>query len=232
MKHIISLCIASIVLSACNKQIEIESQNTETPNLIQFVNPFVGTKNMGHTYPGATAPFGMVQLSPETRLMNMYVDGKYNKEVYRYCSGYQYEDSTIFGFSHTHFSGTGHSDLGDFLLMPTTGKLQLEPANIESGEDGFCSHFDHKNEKAEPGYYSVLLNDYQIQAELTASERVGFHQYTFNEKDTAHIILDLMSNIYNHEDKNIWTFLRVENDSVVTGYRQTNGWAKPKKVFF
>ena len=232
MKHIISLCIASIVLSACNKQIEIESQNTETPNLIQFVNPFVGTKKMGHTYPGATAPFGMVQLSPETRLMNMYVDGKYNKEVYRYCSGYQYEDSTIFGFSHTHFSGTGHSDLGDFLLMPTTGKLQLEPANIESGEDGFCSQFDHENEEAEPGYYSVLLNDYQIQAELTASERVGFHQYTFNEKDTAHIILDLMSNIYNHEDKNIWTFLRVENDSVVTGYRQTNGWAKPKKVFF
>ena len=122
-----------------------------------FVNPFVGTQNMGHTFPGATAPFGMVQLSPETNQQAMFVDGKYNSETYRYCSGYQYEDSTIFGFSHTHFSGTGHSDLGDFLLMPTTGKLNLEPGKV--GEEGYHSSFSHETEIAEPGYYSVHLED-------------------------------------------------------------------------
>ena len=102
-------------------------QLTTAQNLTSYVNPFVGTKNMGHTFPGATTPFGMVQLSPETNQEPYAVNGKYNPETYRYCSGYQYEDRTIFGFSHTHFSGVGHSDLGDFLVMPTTGKLNLEP---------------------------------------------------------------------------------------------------------
>jgi putative alpha-1,2-mannosidase len=96
---------------------------------LKYVNPLTGTRNMGHTYPGATAPFGMVQLSPDTRLVPLLKDNKYNPETYRYCSGYQYEDTTIFGFSHTHFSGTGHSDLGDFLIMPTMGDLVLEPGN-------------------------------------------------------------------------------------------------------
>jgi predicted alpha-1,2-mannosidase len=159
-------------------------------------------------------------------------DGSYNQEVYRYCSGYQYDDSTIFGFSHTHFSGTGHSDLGDFLLMPTTGKLKIEPGSAGAPGSGYLSGFSHETEKAEPGYYSVILDDYRIKAELTASERVGFHQYTFPESDSVNIILDLMSNIYNYEGKNVWTFLRVENDSVVTGYRQTTGWARTRTVYF
>ena len=108
-----------------------------TGNLIQYVNPFIGTKNMGHTFPGATCPFGAVQLSPETNNPGMYIDGKYNPEAYRYCSGYQYEDSTIFGFSHTHFSGTGHSDLGDLLIMPESGALQLEPGNARIPHSGY-----------------------------------------------------------------------------------------------
>jgi predicted alpha-1,2-mannosidase len=202
-------------------------------NPVKYVNPFVGTKNMGHTFPGATTPFGMVQLSPETDNQPMFDrNGRYNKETYRYCSGYQYEDKTIFGFSHTHFSGTGHSDLGDFRIMPTHGELQLEPGHSDTLRSGYHSRFSHANEHAEPGYYRVHLDEYNIDAELTASDRVGFHQYTFPTTDSAHIIFDLISNIYHHDNKNVWTFVRVENDSLVTGYRQTKGWARTRLVYF
>jgi predicted alpha-1,2-mannosidase len=234
IKRVAILLITVFALAGCN---EHKSNNLANPaeveDLAAFVNPFIGTRTMGHTFPGATAPFGMVQLSPETNQVSMHkADGSYNQEVYRYCSGYQYDDSTIFGFSHTHFSGTGHSDLGDFLLLPTTGKLKIEPGSAGAPGSGYLSGFSHATEKAEPGYYSVLLDDYRIKAELTASERVGFHQYTFPESDSANIILDLMSNIYNYDGKNVWTFLRVENDSVVTGYRQTTGWARTRTVYF
>ncbi len=224
------LLILSISILSCAKH-----KTTERPvkELTSYVNPLIGTKNMGHTFPGATAPFGMVQLSPETNLVLMYNnDGSYNKETYRYCSGYQYEDSTIFGFTHTHFSGTGHSDLGDILIMPTTGKLITEPGKISESGSGWYSYFSHNNEQASPGYYSVKLSSYNINARLTASERTGFHQYSFPHTDSAHIILDLTSNIYNYDGKNVWTFLRVENDTLVTGYRITSGWARTRTVYF
>jgi len=204
----------------------------ENQNFIQYVNPFVGTENMGHTFPGATRPFGMVQLSPETDTQSYAVNGKYNPEVYAYCSGYQYKDSTIVGFSHTHFSGTGHADLGDFLIMPTVGKLQLNPGTADAPETGYRSRFSHKNEIAEPDYYQVYLTDYKINAEFTSSTRVGFHRYTFPKTDSAHIILDLISGIYNFDEKNVWTFVRIENDTLVTGYRQTQGWARTRTVYF
>jgi len=105
-------------------------------NLIQYVNPMVGTQRMGHTFPGATVPFGAVQLSPDTDTVGYWLDGKYNGKVYEYCAGYQYDDPTIVGFSHTHFSGTGHSDLGDFLIMPTTGALKLNPGIADKPESG------------------------------------------------------------------------------------------------
>jgi len=236
MKNTFILIILSVTLSSCQftkneKTIsaDLQSQNSD---LIKYVNPLIGTKNMGHTFPGATAPFGMVQLSPETNQQAYTIDGKYNPDTYKYCSGYQYNDATIFGFSHTHFSGTGHSDLGDFLVMPTVGKLNLEPGDANIPGSGYHSQFSHQNEFAEPGYYKVHLDDYGITAELTATERVGFHQYSFPESDSAHIILDLISNIYNYEDKNVWTFVRVENDSLITGYRQTNGWARTRTVYF
>lgn len=208
---------------------------SQQKNFIEYVNPLIGTKKMGHVFPGATAPFGMVQLSPETNYMNMFIDQKYNPKAYNYCAGYQYDDSAIFGFAHTHFSGTGHSDLGDFLVMPTVGKLNLEPGQVASPatpKTGFHSQFSHKNETAQVGYYKVKLDDYNITAELTASERVGFHQYTFPKSDEAHFILDMMYSIYNHEDKNVWTFIRIENDSTVTGYRQTTGWARTRIEYF
>ena len=208
------------------------SQNTEKPNLIQYVNPMIGTEKMGHTYPGATVPFGMVQLSPESDTIQYELDGKYNPDAYKYCAGYQYSDKTIVGFSHTHFSGTGHSDLGDILIMPTTGKLQLNPGKASNPESGYRSAFNHATEVAEPDYYKVKLEDHQILAELTTSARVGMHRYTFPESDNAHLIVDLIAGIYNYENKNVWTFVRVENDSLITGYRQTNGWARTRTVYF
>jgi len=201
-------------------------------DLTRFVNPLAGTFKMGHTFPGASVPFGFVQLSPDTDTVSYELNGKYNGEVYRYCAGYQYDDPTIVGFSHTHFSGTGHSDLGDFLIMPTQGPLKLNPGTDDKPGSGYRSRFSHATEKAEPAYYSVLLDDYGIKVELTATTRVGIHRYTFPKNGPAHIIFDLMSGIYNYPDKNVWTFLRVENDTLVTGYRQTNGWARTRTVYF
>jgi predicted alpha-1,2-mannosidase len=174
----------------------------------------------------------MVQLSPDTDTLPYEVDGHYNRDVYKYCAGYQYEDSTIVGFSHTHFSGTGHSDLGDILLMPTTGALQLNPGTADAPGKGYRSRFSHVNEKASPGYYSVLLEDHDILAELTATTRTGVHRYTFNEGGEAHVILDMVHGIYNDAGKNVWTFIRVENDTLITGFRQTSGWARTRSLYF
>lgn len=201
-------------------------------NLVKYVKPIIGTEKMGHTYPGATVPFGAVQLSPETDTISYEANGKYNGDVYRYCAGYKYEDKTIVGFSHTHFSGTGHSDLGDFLIMPTQGQLQLNPGIASNPKTGYRSAHSHINEVAEAGYYKVLLDDDHILAEMTTTTRVGMHQYTFPKSDESHIILDLMAGIYNYDDKNVWTYVRVVNDTLVTGYRQTNGWARTRTVYF
>ncbi len=200
--------------------------------LVQYVKPIIGTQRMGHTYPGATVPFGMVQLSPETDTIPFSVNGKYVPEVYKYCAGYQYDDKTIVGFSHTHFSGTGHSDLGDFLIMPSVGDLQLTPGTAADPKSGFRSTFSHANETAQAGYYKVLLDEGNITAELTATTRVGFHQYTFPASDQSHVILDLMSGIYNYDGKNVWTYVRVLNDSTIEGYRETTGWARTRTVYF
>lgn len=201
-------------------------------DLAKYVKPIIGTQKMGHTYPGATVPFGAVQLSPETDTLSYELNGKYNGDVYKYCAGYRYEDKSIVGFSHTHFSGTGHSDLGDFLIMPTQGKLQMNPGTADKPKSGFRSAFSHQNEVAEAGYYKVKLDDHDILAEMTATKRVGMHQYTFKKSDQSHIILDLMSGIYNYDDKNVWTYVRVVNDSLITGYRQTSGWARTRTVYF
>lgn len=201
-------------------------------NLVPFVNPLIGTEKMGHTYPGATLPFGSVQLSPETDSISYDLNGKYNGEVYKYCAGYRYEDKTIVGFSSTHFSGTGHSDLGDFLIMPTVGELKLNPGTASKPESGYRSRFSHENETAQAGYYKVKLDDYNILAEMTATTRVGIKRYTFPKSNQAHLIFDLMAGIYNYDDKNTWTYVRVENDHTITGYRQTNGWARTRTVYF
>ena len=210
----------------------VRAQTGSSENVTQYVRPIIGTQRMGHTYPGATVPFGMVQLSPDTDTIPYELNGKYNPDVYKYCAGYQYDDKSIVGFSHTHFSGTGHSDLGDFLIMPTVGELKLNPGTADKPRSGFRSAFSHSTEVAEADYYKVKLADYNILAELTATTRVGFHQYTFPASEQSHIVLDLMSGIYNYEDKNVWTFVRVENDTLVTGYRQTSGWGRTRTLYF
>ena len=224
MKLVVATIISFLSLTSFAQQ--------TSKNVVPFVKPIIGTQRMGHVYPGATAPFGMVQLSPDTDTIPYAVNGKYNPDVYKYCAGYQYDDKSIVGFSHTHFSGTGHSDLGDFLIMPTMGALQLNPGMATDTKKGFRSSFSHDNETAEAGYYKVKLDDYNITAELTASTRVGMHQYTFPKTDEAHIILDLMAGIYNYDEKNVWTYVRVVNDTLITGYKQTNGWARTRTVYF
>jgi predicted alpha-1,2-mannosidase len=229
LKHL-KLAFLFCLVAACDSD---NSYSVASKLYTDYVNPFIGTAKMGHVFPGATAPFGMVQLSPQTNFELMFEeDGSYNTSTYEYCAGYQYRDTTILGFAHTNFSGTGHSDLGDLLLMPTTGPLVLDPLKTPGGEKGYYSVFSHENEQASPGYYNVFLESYNIDANLTASDRVGFHKYTFPETEDAHIILDLVYNVYHHDNKNVWTFIRVENDSLVTGYRQTKGWARTKKVYF
>lgn len=234
MRPLIALAAFSFITSLTFSQ----GTSSPTPPLriaprpTMWVNPLIGTEKMGHTYPGATVPFGMVQLSPDTDTIPYEANGKYNRDVYKYCAGYQYTDKTIVGFSHTHFSGTGHSDLGDILVMPTSGPLQMNPGTADHPEKGFRSAFAHEEETAKPGQYSVKLQDHDILAELTASTRVGMHRYTYHASSDAHIILDLVHGIYNYDNKNVWTFVRVENDTLITGYRQTNGWGRTRTVYF
>jgi len=184
-----------------------------------YVDPFIGTDGHGHTFPGATLPFGMVQLSPDTRIDSW--DG---------CSGYHYSDSTILGFSHTHLSGTGVGDYGDIRFMPTTGHLQTHPGTEDNPETGYRSRFSHENEIAHPGYYSVLLEDYNIKVELTATDHSGFQKYTFPESDNAHIIIDLLEGVTS--DKIRYLEIEFISDTEIAGVRSTDGWADHQRVFF
>ncbi|MFI4968060.1 MAG: GH92 family glycosyl hydrolase [Gammaproteobacteria bacterium] len=189
------------------------------------VDPFIGTGEGGHTYPGATVPFGMVQLSPDTDHHSFH-------QGYKWAAGYRYEDDSILGFSHTHFSGTGHSDLGDVLLMPIAGEVKLEPGNPVKPGSGYRSRFDHASEEAEPGYYAVTLSDYGTRVELTTTRRVGLHRYTFPQNTPAHVLLDLRSSIYDYPGKILWSRIRVRPDGTITGFRETRGWAPGRQLYF
>lgn len=198
----------------------------------EYVNPLIGTDGMGHTFPGACVPFGIVQLSPDTDTIPHNVNGVYQPRAYEYCAGYQYSDKTIVGFSHTHFSGTGHSDLGDILIMPYTGKLHLNSGTADDPDGGYRSRFSHETEKAHPGYYEVVLSDYNIKAQLTATQRVGVHRYSFPNGENAKFVMDLNHGIYNYDGKTLWASIRVENDTLLTGYRITNGWSRTNYTYF
>lgn len=166
------------------------------------VDPFIGTRGTGHVFPGAVLPFGMVQLSPDTQTRPF-------KESYPWAGGYQYDDTTILGFSHTHFSGAGHSDLGDVLITPIAGDVRLDAGDVDKPSSGYRSRFSHDTERAEPGYYAVTLADYDVRAELTATMRVGLHRYTFPGGKPAHVLLDLRSIIYDYPGKVLWSRIRV-----------------------
>lgn len=189
-----------------------------TPEPVDDALPLVGTGGHGHTYPGATTPFGFVQLSPDTRT------GGWDA-----CSGYHYSDSTIMGFSHTHFSGTGGADLGDILILPLTGVLN-EPSNYKPLDSiRFKSNFSHDTELAQPGYYRVTLDTYNILAELTATPHAGMHRYTFPASSESHILIDLVHGIGH---KPVEEQLHVEKDNLITGFQRTDGWAKGRLLYF
>ncbi len=188
-------------------------------------DPMVGTGGGGHTFPGATVPFGMIQLSPDTAMPDF-------KHAYKWAAGYQYGDHSILGFSETHFSGSGHSDLGDVLMMPGVGKVQWDPGDPEKPGSGYRSDFSHATEVAQPGYYAVTLATPGVRVELTAGRRVGWHRYTFPKGEAAHVLLDLRPSIYNYPGKVLWARLRVRADGTVTGYRETRGWAPGRQLYF
>ena len=189
------------------------------------VNPMIGTGPEGHTFPGAALPFGMVQLSPDTQIRDFH-------HSYKWAAGYRYEDTTILGFSATHFSGAGHSDLGDFLVQPIAGDVRLEPGEIDKADSGYRSRFSHTTEQAHPGYYAVTLSDYDVRAELTATERVAVSRYTFPAGKPAHLLMDLRSSIYNYPGKVLWSRIRLRPDGTVTGMRETRGWAPGRQLYF
>lgn len=221
-----------LLLSAITMMAMCASAQAQQRTRSSYVNPMIGTAGMGHTFPGACSPFGIVQLSPETDTIPQNVDGKYQTEVYSYCAGYQYDDPTIVGFSHTHLSGTGHSDLGDILIMPQTGKLQLNPGTAKDPDSGYRSRYSHETEKASVGYYEVTLADNNVRAQFTTTPRVGVHKYTFPDVSEARLIIDLIHGIYNYDGKVLWSTLRVENDTLLTGYRITNGWSRANYTYF
>jgi putative alpha-1,2-mannosidase len=208
--------------SACSRPLAFvlfgllfSSAFSQSKDLTRWVNPFIGTGGHGHTFPGATLPFGMVQLSPDTRIDNW--DGS---------SGYHYSDDIIYGFSHTHLSGTGIPDGCDILLMPNIGD-EMWSRGGEQPLSGYPSKFSHANEKAEPGYYSVKLDDDNILAELTSTTRVGLHRYTFPKTDRANITLDL-----GWRDKVLDSNIELVGTRRVEGFRRSSSWAKNQTIYF
>ena len=228
LKKLCFLAAALAIFAGCGRT----GRETADLHLSQYVDPFIGTSGMGHTFPGACVPFGGVQVSPDTDTIPHNVAGKYQADVYTLCAGYRWDDPTIVGFSHTHLSGTGHSDLGDILLMPTTGSLQLNPGTAEKPESGYRSRYQHDSETASPGYYAVTLADYDIRAELSATTRTAVHRYTYPQGAEKHLILDLTHGLYNYEGKTLWASARMTGDTLLTGYRITQGWARENYTYF
>lgn len=206
------LLASGIGLFSCAEQ-DLPKEYTDS------VNVFIGTGGHGHTFPGATLPHGMVQLSPDTRLFGWDA-----------CSGYYYDDTSIMGFTHTHLSGTGIGDYGDILFMPVVGEKPLIAGTAEKPDEGYRSRFSHEQESARPGYYQVLLQDDSINVELTATLRAGLHRYTYPKASDASLIVDMEPTIHGHQHP--VTQIRVVNDSTIAGMKYTVGWAKRHYVYF
>ncbi|VGO13963.1 hypothetical protein PDESU_02520 [Pontiella desulfatans] len=197
------------------------SSGLRAQSAFEQVNPFIGTGGHGHTFPGATTPNGMVQLSPDTRVFGWDA-----------CAGYHDSDESILGFTHTHLSGTGIADMGDFLFMPFAGEVKLDKGTPEDPDAGYRSRFSHDREKAEPGYYRVHLDDYEVDAELTASTRAGFHRYSFEGDKEAGLLVDMSHCLQEDYWRYEFVELRVINDREVEGYRRKRGWAENSHLYF
>ena len=205
----LSLCVfLCAAMGACSVEKKVDYTS--------FVDPFIGTGGHGHTFPGATVPFGAVQASPDTRLTGW--DG---------CSAYHYSDSVVYGFSHTHLSGTGCSDYGDILFMPAVGAVQLARGDAQNPASGYCSRFSHRSEESAPGYYRVQLEEGGVVVELTATKRAAFHRYVFPKSDSAHVVIDL-----EHRDPVLDSRIRIVSDTEVEGFRRSQAWADDQHVYF
>jgi len=211
-----SFCFTAIALLCLNEP--AIAQRIVAKSLTAYVDPYIGSGGHGHVFVGAGVPFGAVQLGPD----NFY-------KGWDWCSGYNYRDSVLIGFAHTHLSGTGIGDLADVLIMPYTGKIQTDKGIETIPGSGYASHYSHKNERVKPGYYSVKLDASGIGVELTATERVGFHQYHFPAGKEAHVIIDLKEGI---NDKSTETYITQVDKYTIEGYRFSKGWAKNQWLFF
>lgn len=214
-KAVLSITILSLFFS-CTKD---EHAQAKLQNLTQYVDPYIGSGEHGHVFVGANVPFGMVQLGP-TNI----------SEGWDWVSGYHFSDSTIWAFTHTHLSGTGIGDLLDIGFMPVIGDVKLGKGSPNNLESGMYSLFKRDTEVTKAGYYAVHLDRYNIDVELTTTKRVGFHKYTFPKSDQAKVIIDLKTKL--NWDEPIETYLIQENDSTISGYRFSKGWADNQKVFF
>ncbi|HUI29589.1 MAG TPA: GH92 family glycosyl hydrolase [Candidatus Acidoferrales bacterium] len=206
-------CISVAALFAAGALANAQEKNPDA-----LVDPFIGTAAHGHVFPGATLPFGMVQLSPDEE-----VNG------WDWCSGYNYSSKTIMGFSHTHLSGTGAMDYGDILFMPTVGKVRVVPGTDENPDSGYRSSFSHSTEKASPGYYSVFLDRYGVRVKLTVTYRCGLHEYSFPRSDSSNIVIDLQHGIGN---TCTGSWIKIVGDKWVEGMRRSHGWANDRCIYF
>ena len=216
MKAFKLLALTSCVLLAAGNGVA-QQNYSKSEGLLQYVDPYIGSGYHGHVFVGTSVPYGMVQLGPT----NIH-------KGWDWCSGYHYSDSILIGFSHTHLSGTGCTDLCDILIMPLN-EIRTSRGNQDDIRDGYASRYSHANEIARPEYYSLLLDRYNIKAELTATDRVGFHRYTYPEGKPASILIDLRegngSNAYD-------SYIRKVDDYTVEGYRYVRGWSPSRKVYF
>ncbi len=193
------------------------AEQTAEADLLQYVDPFIGSGFHGHVFVGASVPFGMVQLGPNN------IDKGWD-----WCSGYHYSDSICIGFSHTHLNGTGCGDMGDVMVMPMT-EVNVKRGNQDDISSGYASYYRHETEEAHPDYYSVMLDRYDIKAELTATARVGLHRYTFPQGKQAHILVNLKDGVGSIVTN---SYIRQIDEYTIEGYRYTRGWSPMRKVYF
>ncbi len=214
---LLPLLLAAVQATAGN---DSKPAQISRKGILQWVDTRIGTAGHGHTFMGVAAPFGAVQLGP----------GNFNKG-WDWCSGYHASDSICIGFAHLHLNGTGCSDTGDLIFMPTTGTPQVCPGSQEDPDSGYASRYSHQRETATPAYYRLHLDDYGIEAELTATKRVGFHRYGFPETPgSRQIVINLFDG--NGDDRATETFLEQEDDRTIRGYRYSTGWSKRQRIYF
>ncbi|SFB87300.1 alpha-1,2-mannosidase, putative [Zunongwangia mangrovi] len=220
IKRFCTLTASFLLLISCKNEAEENLKKTsKNENLVGIVNPFIGTGGHGHTFPGASRPFGMVQVSPDN-----------GTSGWDWCSGYHYSDSLVAGFSHLHLSGTGIGDLADLLFMPVNKKIDLTTTVKERNDIPYLSKYSHDNETSKPGYYQLFLEDFDINVELISSLRTGYHNYTYGEGEEQSVVIDLGFAI--NWDEPTETSIKIEDETTITGYRHSTGWAKNQKVFF